>query len=170
MKKKTAGYISAQGRRLAETPAYEPWDDESEPNNPSFMPGQHEFAVKIRPNDMPTNDEAAEMFSIFFNHIHPYIPIVNKAAFCRLWETQREQISPLLLETIFACAGRLTTQPQRGLKWIAMATSPYKRILTSPPLSSHDMHFVVFGFAFISWPAVLTVQQNTWTVFLTCRA
>ena len=111
------------------------------------MPGQHEFAVKIRPNDMPSNDEAAEMFSIFFNHIHPYIPIVNKAAFCRLWETQREQISPLLLETIFACAGRLTTQPQRGLKWIAMATSPYKRILPSPPLPSHDMHFVVFGFA-----------------------
>jgi hypothetical protein len=118
-----AGYISAQGRRLAETPAYEPWSDEVEPNNPSFMPGQHEFAVKIRPNDMPTNEEAAEMFSIFFNHIHPYIPIVNKTAFCRLWDTQREQISPLLLETIFACAGRLTTQPQKGLKWIAMATS-----------------------------------------------
>jgi hypothetical protein len=80
--------------------------------------------VKIRPDDMPSNEEAAEMFSIFFNHIHPYIPIVNKAAFFRLWDTARDQISPLLLETIFACAGRLTTQPAKGLKWIAMATSP----------------------------------------------
>ena len=149
-----AGYISAQGRRLAETPAYEPWGDESEPNNPSFMPGQHEFAVKIRPNDMPSNDEAAEMFSIFFNHVHPYIPIVNKAAFCRLWETQREQISPLLLETIFACAGRLTTQPQRGLKWIAMATSPCRTI----PFLACLLTAVEHMDCFLDVPRLSTVQ------------
>lgn len=85
-----AGYISAQGRRLAETPAYEYWEEEVEPNNPTFNPERHEFAVTIRPSDMPTNEEAAEMFQIFFNHIHPYLPIINKAAFYRLWETQRE--------------------------------------------------------------------------------
>jgi hypothetical protein len=86
------------------------------------MSRQHEFAVRIPKEDMPTREEAAEMFSIFFNHIHPYIPIINKATFYRLWNASRDQISPLLLETIFACAGRLTTDPSKGLKWIAMAS------------------------------------------------
>ncbi|KAF8245927.1 hypothetical protein K440DRAFT_686106 [Wilcoxina mikolae CBS 423.85] len=161
-----AGYISAQGRRLAETPAYEPWSDEVEPNNPSFMPGQHEFAVKIRPNDMPTNEEAAELFSIFFNHIHPYIPIVNKTAFCRLWDTQREQISPLLLETIFACAGRLTTQPQKGLKWIAMATKHLDCFLDVPRLSTVQALLLLLkaresapqrGYFFRSWMSMVHI-------------
>lgn len=94
------------------------------------MPGQHEFAVKIRPEDMPTDEEAMEMFGIFFNHIHPYIPIVNKAAFYRQWSASRDSISPLLLETIFACAGRLTTDPAKGLKWISMATSWFLILVT----------------------------------------
>lgn len=72
---------------------------------------------------MPTNAEALELFEIFFNHVHPYIPIINKAAFYHLWETKRDQLSPFLLEAIFACAGRLSDQPSKGLKWISMATS-----------------------------------------------
>ncbi|KAI5800545.1 hypothetical protein FPQ18DRAFT_253090 [Pyronema domesticum] len=161
-----AGYISAQSRRLADAPAYEPWSDEAEPNNPSFMPGQHEFAVKIRPNDMPSNEEAAEMFSIFFNHIHPYIPIVNKAAFYRLWETQREQISPLLLETIFACAGRLHDQPQKGLKWIAMATKHLDCFLDVPRLSTVQALLLLLkaresapqrGYFFRSWMSMVHI-------------
>jgi hypothetical protein len=84
---------------------------------------QHEFAVKIRLEDMPSDEEAADLFSIFFNHVHPYIPIVNKAAFYRQWSTSKESISPLLLETIFACAGRLSNEPAKGLRWISMASS-----------------------------------------------
>lgn len=87
------------------------------------MPRQHEYAVRIQDSDMPPDNDIAELFGIFFNHCHPYIPVVNKAAFYRQWNQSREQISPLLLEAIFGCAGRLTVHPARGLKWIAMATS-----------------------------------------------
>lgn len=90
---------------------------------PAYNPGQGEFAVRIKPEDMPTDDEALELFSIYFEDIHPYIPIVNKAAFYRQWNTSRDSISPLLLETIFACAGRMSSDPSRGLKWIIMASS-----------------------------------------------
>lgn len=96
------------------------------------MAAHHEFAVKIRPADLPAEDEAREMFSLFFNHIHPYIPIVNKAAFYRQWHSSRDSISPLLLETVFACAGRLTTEPAKGLRWIAMASSAPPRAAWGP--------------------------------------
>ncbi|KAH0608934.1 uncharacterized protein H6S33_001162 [Morchella sextelata] len=160
-----ANYISAQGRRLAETPAYEPWTEEIEPN-PSFMPGQHEFAVKIRPEDMPTDEEAMEMFGIFFNHIHPYIPIVNKAAFYRQWSASRDSISPLLLETIFACAGRLTTDPAKGLKWISMATRHVDCFFDVPRLSTVQALLLLLkaresapqrGYFFRSWMSVVSI-------------
>lgn len=119
-----ASYISVQNRRLAETPAYEPGDEEMEPNNPSFLAFQHEYAVKIRLEDFPSESDASEMLTIFFEHCHPYLPIVNKASFMQQWESSnREQISPLLLEAIFACGGRLMTDPSIGLRWIARASS-----------------------------------------------
>ncbi|PUU82536.1 hypothetical protein B9Z19DRAFT_1099110 [Tuber borchii] len=160
-----ANYISAQGRRLAETPAYEPWTEELEPN-PSFLPVQHDFAVRIHQEDMPTEDEAQEMFGIFFNHIHPYIPIVNKAAFYRQWNTSRDSISPLLLETIFACAGRLTTDPSKGLKWMGMATRHVDCFLDVPRLSTVQALLLLLkaresapqrGYFFRSWMSVVSI-------------
>ncbi|KAL7269884.1 hypothetical protein RUND412_007427 [Rhizina undulata] len=160
-----ANYISAQGRRLAETPAYEPWTEEIEPN-PSFMPGQHDFAVRIRPEDMPSEEDSLEMFSIFFNHVHPYIPIVNKAAFYRQWNTSRESISPLLLETIFACAGRLTTDSSKGLKWITMATRHVDCFFDVPRLSTVQALLLLLkaresapqrGYFFRSWMSVVSI-------------
>lgn len=125
-----ASYISVQNRRLAETPAYEPGDEEMEPNNPSFLAVQHEYAVKIRPEDFPSESDASEMLTIFFEHCHPYIPIVNKAIFLQQWRSNsREQISPLLIEAIFACAGRLMTDPSIGLRWIARASSKWSHRL-----------------------------------------
>lgn len=107
---------------MAETPAYEPWTEEFEAN-PSFVPGSHEFTVRIRPEDMPTDMEALELFDIYFRDVHPYLPIINRAAFYRQWDTSRDSISPLLLETVFACAGRISDDPSKGMKWITMASS-----------------------------------------------
>lgn len=127
-----ANYISAQGRRLAETPAYEPWAEDFEAN-PSFVPGTHDFAVRIRPEDMPSEDEALDLFDVYFRDIHPYLPIVNKASFYRQWNTSRDSISPLLLEAMFATSsrinatfGRRSEDRSHGMKWISMATSEYE--------------------------------------------
>ncbi|KAI5798982.1 hypothetical protein EDC01DRAFT_25404 [Geopyxis carbonaria] len=160
-----ASYISAQSRRLAQTPAYEPLD-EGEPNNPSFMPRHSEFAVKISDEDLPSPDDTAEMFSIFFNHIHPYLPIVDKATFLHKWNTAREQLSPLLIESIFACAGRLTTDPSKGLKWIGLASRHLDCFLDVPRLSTVQAMLLLLkaresapqrGYFFRSWMSVVQI-------------
>lgn len=86
--------------------------------------------MRIHPEDMPSEDEALDLFDIFFRDVHPYLPIVNKAAFYSQWTTSPESISPLLLETIFATAGRISDDPGKGMKWISMATSELNTVLS----------------------------------------
>ncbi|KAF8469706.1 hypothetical protein BDZ91DRAFT_63478 [Kalaharituber pfeilii] len=160
-----ANYISAQGRRLAETPAYEPWSEDFE-ENPSFFPGSQEFAVRIRPEDMPSEEEALNLFDIYFRDVHPYLPIVNKAAFYRQWNTSRESISPLLLETMFATAGRISGIPSKGMKWISMATRHMDCFMDVPRLSTVQALLLLLkaresapqrGYFFRSWMSINSI-------------
>ena len=64
-----------------------------------------------------------EWFEIFFTHIHPYVPVISKAYFYQQWRTNRRSISPLILEAIFACAGRMSDDPAQGAQWLALASS-----------------------------------------------
>jgi len=162
-----ASYINRQGQDLAQHPAYEPWEEFQA--NPSFMPSQHEFAVKIRPEDMPSDEECQELFDIFFTHVHPYLPIVNKAAFFAQWEHSRQNISPLLLEAMFACAARLQAtneDPMRGMKWISMATRHIECFMDVPRLSTVQSLLLLLkaresapqrGYFFRSWMSTVTI-------------
>ena len=69
-------------------------------------------------------------FDIFFNHVHPYVPVVHRADFYQKWHQDRYSISPLLLEAILACAGRSSDDPAGGAQWLAMANS-------EAPVASH---------------------------------
>lgn len=62
-------------------------------------------------------------FDVFFTHVHPYVPVVHRAHFYKQWHRDRSSISPLLLEAIFACAGRSSDDPAGGSQWLAMANS-----------------------------------------------
>ncbi|KAI5780667.1 fungal-specific transcription factor domain-containing protein [Peziza echinospora] len=160
-----ANYISLQSRRLAETPAYEPWADDYE-ENPSFVPGTHEFAVRIPIQDMPSEEEAADLFDIYFRDVHPYLPIVNKSSLLRQWNSSRESISPLLLETIFATAGRISPEPTTGLKWISMATRHVDCFMDVPRLSTVQALLLLLkaresapqrGYFFRSWMSIVSI-------------
>lgn len=101
------------------------------------MPAQHDFAVKIPPEKMPSDQECLELFAIYFEHVHPYIPVVNKAAFYAQWQNARDNISPLLLEAMFACASRLQagngSDSLRGMDWISMATRRFPTLMQGSP-------------------------------------
>jgi len=66
-----------------------------------------------------------EWFEIFFTHIHPYVPVISKPYFYQQWRSSRRSISPLILEAIFACAGRMSDDPAQGAQWLALASSRY---------------------------------------------
>ena len=102
--------------------------------------------VRIPPDLMPDNERAMEYFDVFFSSVHPYVPVISKAYFYRQWRTNRSLISPLLLEAIFAAAGRYSSDPAQGLQWLAMSsskqasTSKAKFKLTDP--AEHESCFM----------------------------
>ncbi len=79
--------------------------------------------MRIPPELMPPEQKALHYFDIFFKHVHPYVPVINKRYFYQQWHTNRESISPLILEAIFACAGGLSEDPTQGSRWLALAGS-----------------------------------------------
>lgn len=87
--------------------------------------------IRIPPELMPDDETIVHYFDLFFSHVHPYIPVLSKAMFYHQWNTNRESVSPLILEAIFAMGGRLADDPAQGQQWLALATSmwPYFLVL-----------------------------------------
>lgn len=79
--------------------------------------------IRIPPALMPSEEDAGHYFKIFFSDVHPYVPVVNRNRFYQQWQSDRSSVSPLLLEAMLACAGRLSDDPAQGAQWLALANS-----------------------------------------------
>lgn len=79
--------------------------------------------IRIPPALMPDDEEAMDYFRIYFDDIHPYVPVVHRSSLYYQWQCDRNSISPLLLEAVFASAGRVSDEPAQGAQWLALATS-----------------------------------------------
>lgn len=79
--------------------------------------------IRIPPELMPLEEDALHYFEVFFRDIHPYVPVINRQHFYHQWAHDRNSLSPLLLESLFACAGRLSGEPAEGAQWLALAAS-----------------------------------------------
>jgi hypothetical protein len=82
-----------------------------------------DLKVRIPPELMPDDETVLHYFNLYFTNVHPYVPVLNKTLFYHQWHTNRDAISPLILEAIFAIAGKLADEPSEGLQWLALATS-----------------------------------------------
>lgn len=78
--------------------------------------------IRIPPELMPDEETALHYFDLYFGHVHPYVPVLCKTIFYQQWNTDREAISPLILEAIFAIGGRLAEEPTEGQQWLALAS------------------------------------------------
>lgn len=117
-----APYVYNQKKALTEAPALEEYETV---RLPALTTGSG-AAVRIPPELMPTDEEAMEYFEVFFSSIHPYVPVISKRYFYQQWHTNRKDLSPLLLEAIFACAGRMMpNDAAQGAQWLALASSTY---------------------------------------------
>ncbi|KAI9720024.1 MAG: hypothetical protein M1812_003150 [Candelaria pacifica] len=156
-----APYISQQKRSLAEAPAFE----EFEISLPMLAPGP-DLTVRIPPELLPGEDQALLYFDIFFANIHPYVPVLNRSYFYQQWHTNRESISPLILEAIFACAGRMSGDPSEGSKWLALAGKHADCFMDVPRLSTIQAMLLILkaresapkrGYYYRSWMTVVTL-------------
>ena len=116
---KIAQYISDQKVSLADTPAYEDLEIR--------LPETKPFGtVRIPQALMPSKERCMKLFEIFFQHVHPYVPVLSKAYFYEQWRYKPESISPLILEAMFACAGSVSSDDDaEGAQWLALAASKH---------------------------------------------
>jgi hypothetical protein len=84
-----------------------------------------DMKIRIPPELMPDEETVLHYFDMYFLNVHPYVPVLNKTLFYHQWHTNRESISPLILEAIFAIAGRLADEPAQGHQWLALAGSKF---------------------------------------------
>lgn len=115
-----------------EEPAVEDDDDFQVMLPPAPGPGSK---IRIPPELMPEDADALNYIDAFFTHVHPYVPVLNKAIFLHQWHTNRDAISPLILEAIFALGGRLRDDPSDGQQWIALSSSRLLRVQWTPRLN-----------------------------------
>lgn len=99
-----------------------PDDDEYRTSLPPLVSGPG-HKIRIPPELMPDDETILHYFDVFFTHVHPYVPVLDRATFYRQWHTDRDSVSPLVLEAIFALAGRIVDDPGEGQQWLALATS-----------------------------------------------
>ncbi|OAQ68010.1 fungal transcriptional regulatory protein [Pochonia chlamydosporia 170] len=113
-------------------------DDESEYLNlilpMTKLPGHR---VRIPPQLMPLDSTALQYFELYFEHVHPYVPVLDKVAFYRQWNTDPDSISPLILETVFAIGSRLGEEnPRVSNHWLALASKHADDFMDVPRLST----------------------------------
>jgi hypothetical protein len=107
--------------RREEAPAAVEDEDEYESIMPPVKaaPG---LKIRIPPDLMPDEQTCLRYIELFFNNVHPFVPVLNRAMFMRAWTQHRDSISPLIVEAIFAIGGRLAEDPGDGQQWIALAS------------------------------------------------
>lgn len=99
---------------------------------------------------MPSNEDVQEYFKIFFRDIHPYVPVIHRGHLYQQWRNDRSSISPLLLEALFACAGRMSDDPAQGAQWLALATRK-------------NTPFFLLALAHFLTPEIQAMNPASWT-------
>ncbi|GIZ43278.1 hypothetical protein CKM354_000651000 [Cercospora kikuchii] len=119
--------------------------------------------IRIPPEMMPSDERATYFFNYFFDHIHPYCPVLHRATFLEKWRTDRHSMSPLLLEAIFACVARYLEQPVESRKWLALASRHEESFKDVPRLDTIQAMIILMkaresiskrGYYYRSWMAV----------------
>ncbi|RMZ83484.1 hypothetical protein DV737_g1526, partial [Chaetothyriales sp. CBS 132003] len=161
-----APYLRQQKKEVVEPdgPIQEPEDaDDDRVAAFSTQAGSH---IRIPPLLMPSQQDAMAYFDLFFRHVHPYVPVVCKSHFYHQWNTAKEVMSPLLLEAVFACAGRISDDPAQGAQWLALGNRHEPSFLDTPRLSTLQALLLLLkaresspkkGYYYRAWMSVKTI-------------
>ncbi|KAH6650595.1 hypothetical protein F5144DRAFT_52094 [Chaetomium tenue] len=124
--------------------------------------------IRIPPELMPDDDTVLHYLDLYFVNAHPYVPVLDKSYFYHQWHNNRESISPLLLEAMFAIAGRLADEPAQGQQWLALATRHADSFMDVPRLSTLQAMMILLkaresapkkGYYYRSWMSIVQCVQ-----------
>ncbi|KFA76460.1 hypothetical protein S40288_06487 [Stachybotrys chartarum IBT 40288] len=152
--------------RREEEPALEE-DDEYE-NALPVMTSRAGLKIRIPPELMPDEDSCLHYFDLYFTHVHPYVPVLDRSMFYQQWHTNRQSISPLILGALFALGGRLADDPAQGQQWLALASRHADAFMDIPRLSTLQALLMILkareaapkrGYYYRSWMTVVQCVQ-----------
>ncbi|KAG7132133.1 Cutinase transcription factor 1 alpha like protein [Verticillium longisporum] len=152
--------------RQEEEPAVEEADDYKS-HLPALLPAPG-LKIRIPPELMPDDDTAEHYLDLYFGHVHPYVPVLSKTIFYQQWNSNRDAISPLILEAIFAIGGRLADEPAQGQQWLALASNHADAFMDIPRLSTLQALLIILkareaapkrGYYYRSWMTVVQCVQ-----------
>ncbi|KAJ6013265.1 hypothetical protein N7540_007856 [Penicillium herquei] len=158
-----APYIRRQRTDRQEPDA--PIQEEAEMKLPPLSTGAG-AKIRIPPELMPAEEDVMEYFKIYFDEIHPYVPVIPRAHLYYQWQNDRRSISPLLLEALFACAGRVSDEPSEGAQWLALANRHEPSFMDVPRVSTIQAMLLLLkareslpkkGYYYRSWQTVKTI-------------
>ncbi|KAK3393592.1 hypothetical protein B0H63DRAFT_491487 [Podospora didyma] len=163
----TAPYLNSKSKlKREEEPAVEDADDYKSLLPPlTAGPGTK---IRIPPELMPDDDTVLHFFDLYFANAHAYVPVLDKPSFYQQWHDNRESVSPLLLEAIFAIAGRLADEPGEGQQWLALATRHADSFMDEPRLSTLQALMIILkareqapkrGYYYRSWMSIVQCVQ-----------
>ncbi|RDW87690.1 hypothetical protein BP5796_03384 [Coleophoma crateriformis] len=161
----TAPYLNSKNNKnnLSDEPAAFEDVDEYRTVLPPTLSGPGS-KIRIPPELMPDEETVLQYFDMYFANVHPYVPVLNKTSFYQQWHTNRESISPLVLEAIFAISGRLADEPAQGHQWLALASKHADSFMDIPRLSTLQAMLIVLkaresapkrGYYYRSWMTVV---------------
>ncbi|KAK1757401.1 hypothetical protein QBC47DRAFT_399742 [Echria macrotheca] len=163
----TAPYLNSKLRSTRdEEPAVEDSDDYKSMLPPLLTgPG---LKIRIPPELMPDDSTVLHYFDLYFANAHPYVPVLDKESLYHQWQSNRSSLSPLLLEAIFAIAGRLADEPAQGQQWLALATRHADSFMDVPRLSTLQALMILLkareqapkkGYYYRSWMSIVQCVQ-----------
>ncbi|KAK4251785.1 hypothetical protein C7999DRAFT_10411 [Corynascus novoguineensis] len=163
----TAPYLNSKMQSARdEEPAVED-GDEYKTSLPPLTAGPGS-KIRIPPELMPDDDTVLHYLDLYFVNAHPYVPVLDKNYFYHQWHNDRESISPLLLEAMFAIAGRLADEPAQGQQWLALATRHADSFMDVPRLSTLQALMIILkaresapkkGYYYRSWMSIVQCVQ-----------
>ncbi|KAL2271243.1 hypothetical protein VTJ83DRAFT_614 [Remersonia thermophila] len=163
----TAPYLNSKAQLAKEEePAVED-GDEYKTLLPPLMAGPGS-KIRIPPELMPDDDTVLHYFDLYFTHAHPYVPVLDKNHFYSQWHNNRDAISPLVLEGIFAIAERLADEPAQGQQWLALASRHADSFMDVPRLSTLQALMILLkaresapkkGYYYRSWMSIVQCVQ-----------
>lgn len=119
--------------------------------------------IRIPPEMMPSEEKAQEYFQYFFEFVHPYMPVFSRAAFFYQWQYERHNMSPLLLEAVFACTSRYVDESYTTRRWLALAARHEESFKDVPRISTIQAMILLIkareftpvqGYYYRSWMSV----------------
>jgi len=124
--------------------------------------------LRIPPGMMPPEEVVHHRLDYFFEHCHPYLPLMVPAEMYAQWANDRDNISPLVLEGIFACCGYCSGDDQEGDRWRAMAERHARYYEDAPRLSTLQGLVILLkanefrakgGYHYRNWTSITRIVQ-----------